>query len=182
MSVSTQSIDQVAPPDYSYAGANPTQDREEPFQQLTLGMGLAIQEKWDDQRYSSANAVDLSVLPWCLGPEINTTTPAGVDATNGITRFFEIITDLYCANGASNVLRKRAERARHLDAGAYVRQRRSSRRCVCLPRSSTACWRAFPSALQNLATTFAGYTDGLVWSNMATFTALAAFTVIAKEF
>jgi hypothetical protein len=40
VSVETQGIQQVAPPDYSYAGDNPTNDREEPFQQLTLGLGL----------------------------------------------------------------------------------------------------------------------------------------------
>ena len=119
VSVEAQGISQVAPPDYSYAGDNPLNDREEPFQQLTLGIGLAIQEKWDDQRYIQANAVDLSVWPWMLGPEIVTTTPAGVNATYGITRFFEIITDLYCANGP-NVYKKTAG-ARYLDAGAHLR-------------------------------------------------------------
>ena len=173
VSVSTQSIDQVAPPDYSYAGANPTQDREEPFQQLTLGMGLAIQEKWDDQRYSSANAVDLSVLPWCLGPEINTTTPAGVDATNGITRFFEIIADLYCANGA-NVYKRGAG-----DTWTLVHTFAAPIIDVCVFTSQyDGVQRAFFALRGN---NVAGYTDGLTWHTMPTFTALA-FTVIAKEF
>ena len=136
-------------------------------------MGLAIQEKWDDQRYSSANAVDLSVLPWCLGPEINTTTPSGVDATNGITKFFEIIADLYCANGP-NVFKRGAG-----DTWTLVHTFAAPIIDVCVFTSQfDGVQRAF-FALQG--NNVAGYTDGLVWSNMATFTALA-FTVIAKEF
>ena len=174
VSVSTQSIDQVAPPDYSYAGANPEQDREEPFQQLTLGLGLALQEKWDDQRYSAANAVDCSIWPWMLGPEINTTTPSGVDATNGITRFFEIIADLFCANGP-NVWKKTVG----ADTWTIVHTFAAPIIDVCVFTSQfDGVQRAF-FALQG--NNVAGYTDGLVWSNMATFTALA-FTVIGKEF
>jgi hypothetical protein len=173
-SVETQGISQVAPPDYSYAGDNPLNDREEPFQQLTLGIGLAIQEKWDDQRYTQANAVDLSVWPWMLGPEIVTTTPAGVDATNGITRFFEIITDLYCANGP-NVYKKTAG----ADTWTLVHTFAAPIIDVCVFTSNFDGVQRAWFALQG--NHVAGYTDGTTWSNMPTFTALA-FTVIGKEF
>jgi hypothetical protein len=174
VSVETQGISQVAPPDYSYAGDNPTNDREEPFQQLTLGIGLAIQEKWDDQRYTAANAVDLSVWPWMLGPEINTTTPAGANATYGITRFFEIITDLYCANGP-NVFKRGAG-----DSWTLVHTFAAPIIDVCVFTSNyDGVQRAF-FALQG--NNVAAYTaDGTTYTSMATFTALA-FTVIGKEF
>ena len=67
-----QDIAQVSPPDFSYAGMSPIADRDEPYESLVLGMGLRMQEKWQDFRYASARGVDLSVWPWCKGPQINT--------------------------------------------------------------------------------------------------------------
>lgn len=176
VSVETQSITQVAPPDYSYAGANPTNDREEPFQQLTLGLGLAIQEKWDDQRYISANAVDCSIWPWMLGPEIGTYTAASVDAVHGINQFFELGATLYAANG-TNVLRKAAGTT---DTWSVAHTFGNPILNVCVFTSNyDGVQRAF-FALQGA--TVAAYTsDGTTYTNMATFTALA-FTVIGKEF
>ena len=174
VSTATQSISQVAPPDFSYAGANPLNDREDPYQQMTLGMGLSLQEKADDQRYNAANAVDLSVWPWMMGPEINTYLPAGVNATYGITKFFEIITDVYCVNGP-NVYKKAAG----ADTWSIVHTFAAPIIDVCVFTSQfDGVQRAF-FALQG--NNVAGYTDGVTWSNMATFTALA-FTVIGKEF
>ena len=175
VSVETQSINQVAPPDYSYAGANPTNDREEPFQQMTLGLGLAIQEKWDDQRYVAANAVDLSVWPWCLGPEIGTVTPAGVDTVHGINRFFELGNSLYAANG-TNVLKKAAGTT---DTWSVVHTFAAPILDVCVFTSNfDGVQRAF-FALQGVVAAWTS--DGAAYTAMATFTALA-FTVIAKEF
>ena len=62
-------------------------------------MGLRTQEKWQDFKYASASAVDLSVWPWCKGPEITLLPPGTVDATTGVRAFFELGTTLYCAQG-----------------------------------------------------------------------------------
>jgi hypothetical protein len=175
VSTKSQDIGAVAPPDYSYAGANPTNDREEPFQQLTLGLGLAIQEKWDDQRYMSANAVDLSVWPWLLGPEIGTTTPASVDAVHGINRFFELGTDLYAANGA-NVLKK----ATGADTWSIVKTFSAPILDVCVFSSNfDGVQRAFFALGAGAVAQWTS--NGSAYTAMATFTSLA-FTVIGKEF
>jgi hypothetical protein len=175
VSVETQSISQVAPPDYSYAGANPTNDREEPFQQLTLGIGLAIQEKWDDQRYTAANAVDLSVWPWMLGPEILTYTAASVDATRGIGKFFELGTTLYATNGP-NVLKKTAG----VDTWSIVKTFTQPIVDVIVFTSNfDGVQRAFFALTGGAVAQWT--TDGTAYTAMATFTALA-FTVIGKEF
>jgi hypothetical protein len=175
VSVETQSINQVAPPDYSYAGANPTNDREEPFQQLTLGLGLAIQEKWDDQRYTAANAVDLSVWPWMLGPEITTYTAAGVDAARGIGKFFEIGTSLYATNGA-NVLKKAAGTT---DTWSVVKTfPQPIIDVVVFTSNFDGVQRAFFALSSGVAQ---WTSDGAAYTAMATFTALA-FTVVGKEF
>jgi hypothetical protein len=174
VSVETQSISQVAPPDYSYAGSNPTNDREDPFQQLTLGMGMSIQEKWDDQRYSSANAVDLSVWPWVMGPEINTYLPGSVDAVHGINKFFELGTTLYAVNG-TNVLRK----AVGADTWSVAHTFGAPILDVCV---FTSNFDGVQRAFFALQTGTAQWTsDGTAYTAMPTFTALA-FTVVGKEF
>ena len=176
VSTKTADISQVAPPDYSYAGANPTNDREEPFQALTLGMGLAIQEKWDDQRYIAANALDLSVWPWCMGPEINTYTPGTADATVGITQFFELGTTLYAANGRYVLVRAAGADTWSVakDFGAGV----SILNVAVFSSNFDGVQRAFFA----LSTGVAQYTsNGTVYTAMATFSA-RAFTVIGREF
>ena len=42
VSSKTQDISQVAPPDFSYGGASPTSDREEPYESVVLGMGMKV--------------------------------------------------------------------------------------------------------------------------------------------
>jgi hypothetical protein len=78
---------------------SPIGDRDEPYESLVLGMGLKTQEKWQDYKYASAQAVDLSVWPWCKGPEITLFTPPTRDTTTGVRTFFELGTTLYCAQG-----------------------------------------------------------------------------------
>jgi hypothetical protein len=176
VSVETQSINAVAPPDYSYAGSNPTNDREEAFQQLTLGLGLALQEKWDDQRYMNANAVDLSVWPWMLGPEIGTYTASSVDATRGIGKFFELGNSLYATNGA-NVLKKAAGTT---DTWSIVKTFAAPILDVCVFSSNfDGVQRAFFALGAGAVAQWSS--DGTTYTAMATFTALA-FTVIGKEF
>ena len=94
-----QDIAQVNPPSFSYAGVSPISDRDEPYESLVLGMGQNTQEKWQDWKYAAAQAVDLSVWPWCKGPEITLLTPASHDAVAGVRTFFELGTSVYCAQG-----------------------------------------------------------------------------------
>lgn len=175
VSVETQSITQVAPPDYSYAGANPTVDREQPYQQLTLGSGLSIQQTWDDQRYIAANGLDLSVWPWLMGPEIVTYTPGTLDATVGITQFFELGNVLYAANGRYVLKQAVGDTwsvAKDFGAGVAILD-------VCVFQSN---YDGVQRAFFALSTGTAQYTaNGSTYTAFATFTA-RAFTVIAKEF
>ena len=99
VSSKTQDISQVAPPDFGYGGTSPISEREEPYESLVLGMGMKVQEKWQDGRYYAAQAVDCSVWPWCKGPEITLLTPGTRDSTVGITEFFELGGNLFAANG-----------------------------------------------------------------------------------
>jgi len=171
-----QDIAQVAPPDYSYGGSSPISDRDEPYQQLTLGMGMSLQQEWNDQRYNSANGVDCSVWPWLLGPEINTYTPGPRDTTVGITQLFELGTSLYAANGRYVLIKAAAADtwsvAKDFGAGEAILN-------VCVFQSNfDGTQRAF-FALQ---TGVAQWTsNGTTYTAMATFHALA-FTVIGREF
>jgi len=99
LSSKIQDINQVAPPDFSYGGTSPISDRQEPYESLALGMGLRMQEKWQDFRYAQAMGVDLSVWPWCKGPEVKSIVPATRDDVNGVRGFFELGGNLFMANG-----------------------------------------------------------------------------------
>ena len=105
VSTKMQDITQVAPPDFSYGGTSPISDRQEPYESLGMGIGLHMQEKWQDYRYASAEAVDLSVWPWCKGPLLHSYIPTTRDSSAGIRAFFELNGVLYAANGRY-VLRK----------------------------------------------------------------------------
>ena len=174
--VSTKSADisAVAPPDYSYAGCNPTNDREEPFQQMTLGLGLSIQQTWDDQRYMSANAVDMSVWPWMLGPEIIATTPTGVDACAASRSSLSWAT--CCTRPTGSTSYGKPWRS---DLWTVVKTFAQPILDVCVFSSNfDGVQRAFFA----LASGVAQYTsNGTAYTAMATFSALA-FTVIGKEF
>lgn len=99
LSSKAQDIAQVAPPDFSYGGTSPQNDRQEPYESLALGFGMRVQEKWQDYRYAQAMGVDLSIWPWCKGPQMNSFVPATRDSTNGIRCFFELNGVLFEANG-----------------------------------------------------------------------------------
>jgi len=98
-STKSQDISNITPTDYSYSGMSPLEEREAPYESLVLGMGQRLQEKYQDQHYAYAQAVDLSVWPWCKGPEVNTLTPATVDNVVGVSEFFELGGVLFMANG-----------------------------------------------------------------------------------
>lgn len=171
----TQDIAQVTPPDFSYAGISPLGDRDEPYESLVLGMGLRMQEKWQDFRYASAQAVDLSVWPWCKGPQINLLTPATVDATAGVRTFFELGSFLYCAQGRY-ILRRDSDTSWTMvkDFGAGV--------AVLNVTVFTSNFDGVQRAFVALSSGPAQYSsNGTVWTAMATFAALA-FAVIGREF
>lgn len=170
-----QDISAVQPPDYSYAGLSPISEREEPYESLTLGMGMRLQEKYQDFHYYSANAVDLSVWPWCKGPEINTLTPGTRDSVVGVTKFFELGGTLYAANGRYVLVRSGADGwsvAHDFGAGEAILN------VVVFTSNFDGVQRAF-FALQSGVAQYT--TNGTTYTAMATFHALA-FAVIGREF
>jgi len=168
-------IAQVAPPDFSYGGVSPASDREEPYESLVLGMGMKIQEKWEDGRYFDAQGVDCSVWPWCKGPELTALTPATHDATAATATFFELGTTLYVAQGRY-VLQRASDASwtQVYDAGAgnqilnvtvFTSNFDGVQRAFLAQQTGVARWSS----------------NGTTWTAMATFTALA-FAAIGREF
>jgi hypothetical protein len=101
LSSKAEDISSVDPPGFEYANLSPLADREEPYEALVMGMGMRLQHKWQDYRYSEAMGVDCSVTPWCKGPEVLDSTG---QANGEIVDFFEIGSTLYAAGG-SQILR-----------------------------------------------------------------------------
>lgn len=169
-----QDISQVQPPDFSYAGMSPLGDRDQPYESLVKGYGWSFQEGWKDQRYAQASAVDLSVWPWCKGPQINVVTPAVVDAVTGPRAFFEIGTTLFLAQGRY-ILRRDSDAAwsvvKDFGAGVYVMN----------VATFTSNFDGIPRAWVALSSGRAQYSaDGTTWTQMATFGALA-FASVGRE-
>jgi len=174
-STKTQDISQVAPPDFGYAGLSPISDRDEPYESLVLGMGLSIQEKWQDFRYASAEGVDCSVWPWCKGPQITLLTPTPHDATAGVRTFFELGASVYCAQGRY-ILRRDSDSTwtQVADFGAGV--------AVLNVTVFTSNFDGIQRAFVALSSGVARYSsNGTTWTAMATFSALA-FATIGREF
>ena len=170
-----QDISQVQSPSFDYAGMSPISDRDEPYESLVLGMGQRMQEKWQDWKYASAQAVDLSVWPWCKGPEITLLTPASVDATTGVRTFFELGTSVYCAQGRY-ILRRDSDATWTMvkDFGAGV--------AVLNVEVFTSNFDGVQRAFVALSSGPAQWTsNGTIWTAMATFGALA-FAAIGREF
>ena len=174
-STKTQDIAQVQPPDFSYAGMSPLGDRDEPYESLVLGYGLRTQETWQDRRYAAANAVDLSVWPWCKGPQLNVHVPP-VRATNdGVRAFFELGGALYVAQGRY-IMRRDSDTSWPIvkDFGAGI----AVVNLVVFQSNFDGVQRVFVA----LNTGVAQYSsNGTTWTPMATFGALA-FAVIGREF
>jgi hypothetical protein len=170
-----QDVAQVNPPDFSYGGMSPIGDRDEPYESLVLGMGLHTQEKWQDYRYADAQCVDLSVWPWCKGPEITLLTPPSTDAAAGVRTFFELGGVLYCAQG--RYVLKRVDDATWSvakDFGAGV--------AILNATVFTSNFDGTPRAFFALSSGVAQWTaNGTTFTPMTTFTALA-FATIGREF
>lgn len=176
LSTKTQDIDQVSPPDFSYGGTSPLSDRQEPYESLALGMGMRMQEKWQDFRYRSAEGVDLSVWPWCKGPQLHSYVPSTRDQVVGIRAFFELGGALYAANGRY-ILKKAAATdtwsvTKDFGASAFVLN------VTVFTSNFDGVQRAFVALSQGVAQ---WSSDGTTWTPMATFTALA-FCAIGREF
>ena len=90
---------QVAPSDFGEQAENPIFGSAQPYNSLALGFGLRTQRAFDDERYYYTLNADVSGGAWVKGPSLTTGTPATRDATNGITRAFEMGGNLYFLNG-----------------------------------------------------------------------------------
>lgn len=175
VSSKTKDIAQVSPPDFSYAGTSPISDREEPYESLVLGYGLRTQLGWQDRRYAAASAVDLSVWPWCKGPQIVQHTPPVRDLDDGVRAFFELNSVLYVAQG-QYIMRRDTDTSWPIvkDFGAGV--------AVLNVATFTSNFDGQSKVFVALSTGTAQYSsNGTTWTPMATFTALA-FCVIGREF
>jgi hypothetical protein len=176
VSSKTQDISQVAPPGFEYGGMSPMSDREEPYESLALGMGMRLQEQWQDGHYASAQCVDLSVWPWCKGPEVTLFTPASHDATAIAATYFELGGVLYLAQGRY-VNRRDGDGAwtQVLDAGAgaqIVDVKVFTSNFDGVQRAFLALGGGVPARYSS---------NGTTWTAMATFGA-NAFAVIGREF
>jgi hypothetical protein len=95
-----QDLDQVAPNEFGYSAMSPKRERTQPYEDLSLGMGLSRQREFIDRRYAYTLNADFSVSGQGVkGPLLGNVTPSTVDATNGITHFFEIGGVLHALNG-----------------------------------------------------------------------------------
>ncbi len=95
-------LEQVAPTDYTYGANSPLRDRPQPYDDLSLGFGLKVQQGFRDRKYRYALNANLSVGGvWLKGPELGARTPSTTDATNGIAPTFGFVigTDLYILAG-----------------------------------------------------------------------------------
>jgi len=178
VSSKVQDISNITPQDYSYAAWSPLTERIAEYEQLTFGMGESMQQGVDaktDRRYLEAEGVDASVWPWCKGPELTLFTPATHDATVGVTRFFELGTTLYCANGRY-ILRRDADATwtmvkdfgagmAVLDAAVFQSNFDGVQRAFFALSSGVAQWTS----------------NGTTYTAMATFTSVA-FAVVGREF
>jgi len=171
LSSKAEDISSVDPPDFDYANLSPVADREEPYESLSIGLGMRTQHKWRDYRYQEASGVDLSVHPWCKGPEVLSST-GGVNGE--VVDFFELGGILFCAGGtqvASYAPSTNTWTVTHTFANTIV--------------AATV----FASNFDGVARVWVGFgngivaqysSDGTAFTAMATFGALA-FIRIARE-
>jgi hypothetical protein len=171
LSSKAEDISKVDPPDFSYANLSPIADREEPYESLSMGLGLRQQLKWQDYRYAEAMGVDLSVWPWCKGPECL----AGTGAGNGeVVDFFELGGSLFCASG-TQILKYTPSTNTWAVSHAFA--------------NPIVCAVVFASNFDGVARAWVGFggtvpaqysSDGATFTAMASFSALA-FIRIARE-
>src|SRR5262245_18572496 len=172
VSAKSQDISAVQPPDFNYAGLSPLNEREEPYESLVLGLGLKIQENWQDARYENAMGVDLSVWPWCKGPDVVDTTPATLEGE--VVDFLALGGVLHAAAGAQVY-------SFNTGTGAWT--------WVATLPAAIVQVTVFTSNFDGVPRAFAAFgpgtparysTNGSTWTAMATFTALS-FTNVGRE-
>jgi hypothetical protein len=172
VSAKAQDISQVAPPDYNYAGLSPINEREEPYESLALGMGLKIQENWEDTRYANAMGVDCSVWPWCKGPDVTDTTPATL--AGEVVGFFELSGTLYCAAG-TQVYSFNTGTGAWTSVATFAQPIQSTATFTSNFDGVPRAWLAFGASLPVRHSS-----NGTTWTPMSTFTALA-FASLGRE-
>jgi hypothetical protein len=93
-------LSRVAPTDFTYSAQSPQEGRIMPIDDFALGYGLSLQREWQDRRCQKCIAADTSAgILGIKGPDIPTVTPDRVDATAGVSGFFELGGDIYALNG-----------------------------------------------------------------------------------
>lgn len=95
-------LSNVLPQQYAYEGLNPIFGTVKVWEDWSGGYGQRIERAPAERenRYYYATNADLSVKGmWLKGPAITTLLPGTVDATTGVTHFFEIASTLFALNG-----------------------------------------------------------------------------------
>jgi hypothetical protein len=175
VAVKPQTQDRAAPTAFGYDAQNPIIDRVQPWDDLTLGFGLKMQDQFRDKRYRYATNVDVATGTWTKGPAITTITPGTVDATNGISSFQEIGGAIYAVNGryvTKRVNDSTFSTSRDLGAGKVATD------AVVFYSNGAAAQLMFV-ALGD-ADNF-HYYDGATWTQHATLKA-RAFVALSREF
>ena len=96
----SQDMSQVAPTDFAYSSLPPQWGRVMPYEDLSGGIGLKMQQAWEDKQSRYCLNADTSMgRVWLKGPDLGTITPSVVDDANGISEFFEIGGVLFALNG-----------------------------------------------------------------------------------
>lgn len=172
-SVAQKNIDKIQSQDYSYNGISPMDEREEPYRSLARGMGQTYQETWEDGAYLSARGLDLSVWPWCCGPQLVQQAAAAPLAV-GDGRFLEFQGTVWRAQGK---LIQRLEPGGTWTTTATFAQ-------------NITCSIVFASNFDGLPRIFVGFDsaqpaqwslNGTAWAPMSSFLA-QAFAVVGREF
>ena len=175
ISSKVQDISNIQPTDYSYAGWSPLGEREAVYESLVLGLGLGLQQSDHDRRYSYAEAVDLSVWPWCKGPELTLFSPATRDSVAGCREFFELGGSLYVADGRY-ILKRVSDAswtvAADFGAGEVILD------VVVFTSNFDGVQRAYVALLNGNARQSS---DGATWTAYTTFKSVA-FAVVGREF
>lgn len=100
----------AAPGEMAYSAQNPVVEGTTAYDDLVLGFGQRIQQTTHDKRYRYASNLDCSISgQTILGPVLVQGTPSTVDATNGISNFFELGSLLYALNGRYALVRTEAQ-------------------------------------------------------------------------
>lgn len=170
----TEDLSKVAPTTFEYGATDPEGNRVQPYDDFSLGFGLQTQDAFVDRRYGHTLNADVSVPGlWLKGPGITTFTPATTDATNGVTKGFDLGANTYALVGRYALLRvSDASWSVSKDFGIGIRGR----------DVETFHSNALAAQLAVVAIDGAAdwHFDGTTWTQFATFTSLA-YAAVGRE-